>query len=177
MREAHGSPPGITLVLGGARSGKSAFAERLVADLDGTPVYIATGRVRDDEMRLRIEHHRDRRGAEWRTVEEPENLERALTREARPGNAVLVDCLTLWITNLMLSQADINVRASALCQVLSEAKGHVVLVSNEVGLGIVPDNAMAREFRDHAGRLHQDIAALADEVFFVAAGLPLKMKG
>lgn len=177
MREAHAPSPGISLVLGGARSGKSTFAERLTTGAGGKPVYIATGRVRDDEMRVRIDHHRDHRGAEWRTVEEPDDLEGALMREARPGNAVLVDCLTLWVTNLMLAQADVDRRGRALCQTLSEAKGPVILVSNEVGLGIVPDNKMAREFRDHAGRLHQEIAVLADAVYFVAAGLPLKMKG
>ncbi|MCK5744876.1 MAG: bifunctional adenosylcobinamide kinase/adenosylcobinamide-phosphate guanylyltransferase, partial [Oricola sp.] len=132
---------------------------------------------RDDEMTTRIAHHRARRGPEWMTVEEPDDLEGALAREAQPGRVVLVDCLTLWITNLMMAEADISARGAALCSALAAVSGPVILISNEVGLGIVPDNRMARDFRDHAGRLHQDVAAVADTVYFVAAGLPLKMKG
>jgi adenosylcobinamide kinase / adenosylcobinamide-phosphate guanylyltransferase len=168
---------GVTLVLGGARSGKSAFAERLVTGSAHAPVYIATGRVFDDEMRARIDHHKARRGAEWTTVEEPDDLESVLMREARPGQCVLVDCLTLWVTNLMMADADVAARCRSLCDALRGLETPVVLVSNEVGMGIVPENRMARDFRDHAGRLHQDIAALANTVYFVAAGLPLKMKG
>ena len=170
------APPlaaGTTLILGGARSGKSVFGEGLGAE----PVYVATGQVHDDDMRARIGQHRTRRGPEWTTVEEPDDLESVLAREAQPGRAVLVDCLTLWVTNLMMAEADVAARCAALCAVLGKIDSPVVLISNEVGLGIVPDNAMAREFRDHAGRLHQDIAALAAQVYFVAAGLPLKMKG
>jgi len=167
----------VTLVLGGARSGKSSFGEKLVKESGLAPVYLATSEPRDDEMVSRIEHHRARRGPEWITVEEPDDLEGALAREARPGRAILVDCLTLWVTNLMMAEADIAVRSAALCSVLADIGSPVVLISNEVGLGIVPDNRMAREFRDHAGRLHQDVAAIADTVYFVAAGLPLKMKG
>ncbi|MCI5076242.1 bifunctional adenosylcobinamide kinase/adenosylcobinamide-phosphate guanylyltransferase [Oricola sp.] len=168
---------GVTLVLGGARSGKSAFGERMVAESGLTPLYLATSRAYDDEMRDRIRHHVARRGPDWTTVEEPDDLEGAIAREAQPGRAVLVDCLTLWITNLMMADADIAARSTGLCATLRATTTPVVLISNEVGLGIVPDNAMARAFRDHAGRLHQEIAALADEVYFVAAGLPLKMKG
>jgi adenosylcobinamide kinase/adenosylcobinamide-phosphate guanylyltransferase len=164
-------------VLGGARSGKSALGERLAEASGLDLVYLATGEVRDDEMRERIAHHRARRGTEWVTVEEPDDLEGALRREARPGRAVLVDCLTLWVTNLMMANADIAARGAALCAVLTATESPVVLISNEVGLGIVPDNRMARDFRDHAGRLHQDVAGVADTVYFVAAGLPLKMKG
>lgn len=172
-------PPvaGVTLILGGARSGKSTFGERLVEASGSDAVYIATGRAHDDEMRARIDQHQARRGANWTTVEEPDDLEGALVREAGPGRIVLVDCLTLWVTNLMMAEADIAVRGRALAETLGAVAGPVVLISNEVGLGIVPDNAMARAFRDHAGRLHQDIAAGADTVYFVAAGLPLKMKG
>lgn len=174
---APGALSGVTLVLGGARSGKSAFAERLVEASGLAPVYLATGQVHDDEMRQRIDHHKARRGPDWTTIEEPDDLEGALVREAQPGRALLVDCLTLWVTNLMMAGADIDARSARLCAVLDGIESPVLLVSNEVGLGIVPENAMARAFRDHAGRLHQDIAASADTVYFVAAGLPLKMKG
>ena len=169
--------PGVTLVLGGARSGKSGFAERMVLESGLAPVYVATGRIFDDEMGDRIAKHRQQRGDAWKTVEEPLDLEAVLAREARQGNAVLVDCLTLWITNLMMAEADIVARSTELCRALDGVEGPVVLVSNEVGMGIVPENRMAREFRDHAGRLHQQIAALAAQVYFVAAGLPLRMKG
>lgn len=168
---------GTTFVLGGARSGKSAFAEKLVAGSGLTPVYVATAQVFDAEMRRRIDDHRVRRGPDWRLVEEHDDLEAVLGREAAPGRAVLVDCLTLWITNLMLADADIHARSFALIDALVGANGPIVLVSNEVGMGIVPDNAMARDFRDHAGRLHQEIAAHAHAVYFMAAGLPLRMKG
>lgn len=168
---------GTTLVLGGARSGKSAFAERLVAGSGRTPVYVATAQIFDDEMRARIADHRARRGADWLLVEEHDDLEGALAREAADGRAILVDCLTLWVTNLMLAEADLHARSYALLDVLGATTCPVVLVSNEVGLGIVPDNKMARDFRDHAGRLNQEIAAHAGAVFFMAAGLPLKLKG
>ncbi|MBO6637251.1 MAG: bifunctional adenosylcobinamide kinase/adenosylcobinamide-phosphate guanylyltransferase [Roseitalea sp.] len=168
---------GVTLVLGGARSGKSMFAERLVAGTDLEPVYVATAQIFDEEMRERIAHHRARRGAEWRLVEEHDALEGVLAREAMAGRAVLVDCLTLWVSNLMLAEADIRVRSFALLDALGACKAPVVLVSNEVGLGIVPDNQMARDFRDYAGRLNQEIAAHADTVYFLAAGLPLTLKG
>ncbi len=168
---------GTTLVVGGARSGKSAFAERLVAASELAPVYVATAQIFDDEMRDRVAEHRVRRGADWSLIEEHDDLEGVLRREARPGRAVLVDCLTLWITNLMMAEADIQARSFALIDALIAAEGPVALVTNEVGMGIVPDNAMARDFRDHAGRLNQEIAAHADHVYFMAVGLPLKMKG
>jgi adenosylcobinamide kinase/adenosylcobinamide-phosphate guanylyltransferase len=168
---------GVTLILGGARSGKSTLGEKIIAASGLDLVYIATSQIHDDEMRARIDHHQSRRGTEWATVEEPYDLERAITREARPGRAVLVDCLTLWVTNLMMAEADIAARSGSLRATIETLESPVVLISNEVGLGIVPDNKMARDFRDHAGRLHQDIAAAADTVYFVAAGLPLKMKG
>ncbi|QKV17391.1 bifunctional adenosylcobinamide kinase/adenosylcobinamide-phosphate guanylyltransferase [Oricola thermophila] len=174
---SHPAATGVTLILGGARSGKSAFGEGMIAASGLEPVYIATGQVHDEEMRARIDHHRARRGPEWTTVEEPDDLEGALARATGQERAVLVDCLTLWVTNLMMAEADIAARSARLCAALKDAKGPVVLISNEVGLGIVPDNRMAREFRDHAGRLHQDVAGVADTVYFVAAGLPLKMKG
>ncbi len=171
----------LTLVLGGARSGKSAYAESLVAEslVEGAPgdaVYIATGEAGDAEMAARIERHKARRGARWRTVEEPLDLAGALGREAGAGAVVLVDCLTLWLSNVMAAGRDPQTEESRLVGALAEAAAPVVVVANEVGLGIVPDNALAREFRDHAGRLNQAVAGIADRVVFVAAGLPLTLK-
>lgn len=166
------------LVLGGARSGKSAFAEQMVLRAPGKAHYIATGRAWDDEMRERIGHHRERRGSDWTTHEEPLALTETLYQLDQPGNVILVDCLTLWVTNLMMEEGcEIEGAFAALESHAENAQSQIVFVSNEVGLGIVPENRMAREFRDHAGRLHQQIAAVAKEVYFIAAGLPLKMKG
>lgn len=169
--------PKTILVLGGARSGKSAFAENLVMNSGLHPVYLATGRAFDSEMESRIAAHRARRGPEWRTVEEPLDLAGAIAKQASAASMVLVDCLTLWLTNLMMDARDIDTESERLAASLVVAAGPVILVANEVGLGIVPDNAMARAFRDHAGRLNQKIASVADDVYFVAAGLPLRMKG
>jgi adenosyl cobinamide kinase/adenosyl cobinamide phosphate guanylyltransferase len=164
----------LTLVLGGARSGKSRYAEGLVTRLPAPWVYIATAQAWDDEMRARIADHRQRREPGWRTVEAPLELAAAL-RDA--GSApVLVDCLTLWLSNLLLGDADIAAAEAALDMALERA-APTVLVSNEVGLGIVPDSALARQFRDEAGRLHQRIAARAGRVVFMVAGLPLFVKG
>lgn len=168
---------GVTLVLGGARSGKSAYAEGLVESSGLKPVYLATGRAFDGEMEKRIASHKQRRGDTWQTIEEPIDLTEVLEDLSGNGQAVLVDCLTLWLTNLMLDQRDIDGETGRLCRSLNSYNGTIVLVSNEVGLGIVPENDMARVFRDHAGRMHQHIASLAETVWFVAAGLPLKMKG
>jgi adenosylcobinamide kinase / adenosylcobinamide-phosphate guanylyltransferase len=167
----------MTFVLGGARSGKSAFAERLAAETGLHRHYLATGQAYDDEMRQRIERHQVDRGDGWSTHEVPLHLAQKLRQIRTTGSVVLVDCLTLWVTNLMMAEDDVEKASLDLVESLSGQDGHLILVSNEVGLGIVPDNRMAREFRDHAGRLHQRIAAIADEVYFVAAGLPLKMKG
>ena len=167
----------LTLVLGGARSGKSAFAERLARETGLQRHYVATGQAYDDEMRQRIARHREDRGDDWATHEVPLKLTQHLHENCGPGSVVLVDCLTLWVTNLMMAEADVEAAGLALVDSLAAIHGQLILVSNEVGLGIVPDNRMAREFRDHSGRLHQSIAAVADEVYFVAAGLPLKMKG
>lgn len=166
------------LVLGGARSGKSAFAEKLVLESNGVPHYIATGRAWDDEMKARIAQHRIQRGDRWITHEEPLQLVETLIRLDAATNTILVDCLTLWVTNLMMEEGkEVEAAFGPLIQHAATAKARIVFVSNEVGLGIVPENHMAREFRDHAGRLHQKIAAVASEVYFIAAGLPLKMKG
>jgi adenosylcobinamide kinase/adenosylcobinamide-phosphate guanylyltransferase len=166
------------LVLGGARSGKSAFAEQMVLSSGGAAHYIATGRAWDDEMRDRIAHHQQRRGDLWTIHEEPLALTETLKRLDQPGNMILVDCLTLWVTNLMLEEGlSVEDAFEPLVTHAANAQAQIVFVSNEVGLGIVPENRMAREFRDRAGRLHQQIAAVATDVYFIAAGLPLKMKG
>lgn len=166
--------PRTTLVLGGARSGKSAYAEGLLAG--GPAVYLATGQAFDEEMAERIRQHRDRRGGDWHTVEEPLDVAAAIERLGAPGLPVLVDCLTLWISNLMHAGRDVDRAAAELAEVLAAPPGPVVLVSNEVGLGLVPDNAMARAFRDHQGRVNQRLAAICRRVVFVAAGLPLILK-
>ena len=171
------SPGKCILVLGGARSGKSSYAEAMVEASGLQPLYLATGRAFDTEMESRIASHRERRGPQWQTVEEPLRLAETLQLHALADRFVLVDCLTLWITNLMMAEQDIAAETAKLVATLPELSGRVVFVSNEVGLGIVPDNRMAREFRDHAGFLHQAVAAAVDEVYFMAAGLPLRMKG
>ena len=169
------SLPKLTLVLGGARSGKSGHAEALVTSCPAPWVYVATAEPGDAEMAARIAEHRRRRGAGWLTSEAPVDLAAALA--GAPDVApVLVDCLTLWLTNLMLAEHDVAAATEALEAALAARGGPVVLVSNEVGLGIVPDNALARDFRDHAGRLHQRLAARADRVLFMVAGLPLTVK-
>ena len=168
---------GVVLVLGGARSGKSAFAETLAHDAPQRCVYVATAERVDDEMVSRIEAHRARRGSDWRTVEAPVGLAEAIRRESTPRACLLVDCLTVWLGNLVHRGHDVDAAREALLESLAAAPGPVVLVANEVGLGIVPDNAMARAFRDHAGRLNQAVAAVAGRVYFVAAGIPMAMKG
>jgi adenosylcobinamide kinase/adenosylcobinamide-phosphate guanylyltransferase len=162
------------LVLGGARSGKSRFAEGLAAGHAGAKVYIATAEPGDEEMAARIAHHRSRRGPEWSTVEAPVALVEALERAA--GHFVLIDCLTLWISNLLLGERAIAPRIERLAEAVRSHSGAVVVVSNEVGLGIVPDNALAREFRDQAGLANQRLAQACDVVVFMAAGLPLTLK-
>jgi adenosylcobinamide kinase / adenosylcobinamide-phosphate guanylyltransferase len=170
------SLPPVTLLLGGARSGKSAHGEALVLASGLRPVYIATAQALDGEMAERIQHHRRRRGAGWSTLEEPLRLPEALAEQARADRAVLVDCLTLWLTNVMVAGHDAEHASDRLLAALVALPGPVVLVSNEVGLGVVPLDPMSRAFVDHAGRLHQRIAAVADWVRFVAAGLPLDLK-
>ena len=171
-----GIRPGVTLVLGGARSGKSRFAESLAPVGTARYVYVATAESVDDEMARRIAAHRARRGPVWRTVEAPIGLVQAIGRESTPRTWLLVDCLTVWLGNLMHHGLDVDAAREALLESLAAAPGPVVLVANEVGLGIVPDNAMARAFRDHAGRLNQTIARMAGTVCFVAAGIPVTLK-
>lgn len=166
----------IALVLGGARSGKSRYAETLVgANAERVPIYVATAEAGDEEMAARIAHHRSRRGHAWKTIEEPLALTEALARVA-VEDTVLVDCLTLWISNLILAEREIEVEVDALCATITAMGARIVLVANEVGLGIVPDNALARRFRDHAGRLNQRLAEIADHVVFLTAGLPIILK-
>ena len=179
-----------TLVLGGARSGKSAYAERLAVDSGKEVVYIATARAGDGEMAKRIEQHRSNRPAHWTTVEEPILIAAALEKWCAPERLVLVDCLTLWLTNLIFSVdqdcPEVGVidlpalfyeQNDALIAALHDAKGDVVLVSNEVGLGIIPYGALSRCFADEAGRMNQAVAAACDRALFVVAGMPLTLKG
>lgn len=164
----------LTLVLGGARSGKSRYAESLIAALPPPWTYVATAEAGDAEMAARIAAHRARRGSQWRTIETPRDLAAALGSCTAP---VLVDCLTLWLSNLMLADADIDAEIDRLEQTLSNATAPAVLVANEVGSGIVPDNPLGRRFRDLQGLLNQRLAARADRVVLVVAGLPLAVKG
>lgn len=172
---------GHLFILGGARSGKSGYAEAQTLALARarglTPVYLATAEAWDGEMTDRIARHRADRGDGWTTVEEPLGLPRALLREARVDRVVLVDCLTLWVTNLMMKERSVEEAGAALVATLGALKGPVALVSNEVGQGIVPGDPLSRAFRDHAGRLHQNIAAAVPNVAFVVAGLPMMLKG
>lgn len=165
----------ITLVLGGARSGKSRHAESLFGGLAGKPVYIATAQAFDAEMHQRILTHQQRRDDRWTAIDAPIDLPEALLEA---GDApVLVDCLTLWLSNLLLGEHDIEAAFGRLETALDQRDGITVLVSNEVGMGIVPENALGRAFRDHQGILNQRIAQAADHVVFVAAGLPMSLKG
>ncbi len=168
--------PPLTLVLGGARSGKSRHAEALIEQAAPSALYLATAEPGDAEMAARIAAHRARRGAGWTTREAPRALTPVLGAEARPERPILVDCLTLWLSNLLVAGADAEAEIAGLVDTLPRLPGPVVLVANEVGLGIVPENALARAFRDHAGRLNQAVAALAQRVLFLAAGLPLVLK-
>jgi adenosyl cobinamide kinase/adenosyl cobinamide phosphate guanylyltransferase len=167
-------PARLTLVLGGARSGKSRHAESVITALPGPWVYIATAQACDDEMRVRIAAHRARRASEWNTIEAPVDLAGALATVS--GHPTLVDCLTIWLTNLLLGGHDVAAATTALDTALDARDAPTVLVANEVGLGIVPDNALARDFRDHAGLLNQRMAARADSVLFLLAGLPMRVK-
>jgi adenosylcobinamide kinase/adenosylcobinamide-phosphate guanylyltransferase len=165
--------PHLTLVLGGARSGKSRHAEALIAAHPAPWTYVATAQAFDEEMRDRIGEHRARRDGGWHTLEAPIGLPEAIRAAQGP---VLVDCLTLWLTNLMLGD---HIRATAFVELeaaIHDAPGPVVLVSNEVGLSIVPENALARAFRDEQGRLNQHMARIADRVIFMVAGLPMVVK-
>lgn len=164
----------VTLVLGGARSGKSRFAESLA---HGQKHYIATAKARDDEMGERIAQHRAQRGVGWTTHEEHYHLAGVLRPLNKAGSFILVDCLTIWLSNLMLAERDWQTAADLLCSALEGQIADVVIVSNEVGLGIVPMMPLGRNFRDAQGLLNQQVAAAADNVVFIAAGLPMILKG
>lgn len=165
-----------TLILGGARSGKSSYAEGLAETHDGPRIYVATAEAYDGEMSARIAAHVARRGPSWQTVEEPIELSGVIAEAAEPGAFLLVDCLTLWLSNLLLGEHDIAAHTAKLLAGAAECEATLVLVSNEVGLGIVPENALARRFRDEAGILNQKVAEIADHVVLVSAGLPLTLK-
>ena len=164
------------LVLGGARSGKSRYAQKRAEARAGAPVYNATADAFDDEMRARIDRHRADRDARWACVEAPVALPQAIEALSGQGKVVLVDCLTLWLSNLMLADEDVDAAGDALARAVAGFDGALILVANEVGWGIVPDNGLARRFRDEAGRINQAIAAICDEVALVAAGLTLALK-
>jgi adenosylcobinamide kinase / adenosylcobinamide-phosphate guanylyltransferase len=166
----------LTFVLGGARSGKSRYGESLIMREPPPWTYVATAEALDNEMTQRIAAHRARRSGDWHTLEAPHDLPAALAALPRAA-VVLVDCLTLWLSNLLLAGSDIEAETARLDRVLREMRGRVVLIANEVGFGIVPENALARRFRDLQGALNQRIAARADQVVLVVAGLPLFVKG
>lgn len=171
-----GSLPSLTLVVGGARSGKSAFAEGLLIRSDRPRRYVATAEAWDDEMRDRIARHQRDRGGDWVTIEAPLDLSAALA-SAGADEAVLIDCATLWLTNHLLAEHDLAVETQRLIAALATCPAPVVIVSNETGWGIVPENALARRFRDEQGRLNQRLAAEAGLVVTVIAGLPMVLKG
>jgi adenosylcobinamide kinase/adenosylcobinamide-phosphate guanylyltransferase len=166
----------ITLILGGARSGKSKFAEKQALQSKRQRIYLATAEAFDAEMQNRIARHQEDRGDGWATIEEPVDLGGALINHSSVNNIILVDCLTLWLSNIMGRDLTIEQEVDKLLAAIKTLSGPVIFVSNEVGQGIVPDNALARAFRDHAGRLHQRLAERANSVYFVTAGLPQKLK-
>lgn len=164
------------LVLGGARSGKSRHAQTRAEAEAGALVYVATAQPFDDEMAERIARHRADRGPRWRTIEAPLDLAATIMAETRPDAVLLIDCLTLWASNLIFAERDVAEATAALVAAIGATRGPLILVSNEVGLGIVPDNALARRFRDVAGTINQAVAAAVDEAVFLAAGLPIRLK-
>ncbi len=167
----------VTFIIGGARSGKSRRAQALAEAIDGQHVFIATAEAMDSEMAERIAHHKADRGDRWRTVEATIKLSDAISEHANDANVCLVDCLTLWLSNLMHYEHDIETETTALCETLASVRSPLFLVSNETGMGLTPDNALGRRFRDAQGRLNQQVAAIADCVEFMAAGLPMRLKG
>ena len=169
----------VTLILGGARSGKSRRAEAVAETLGLPVIYLATApRIESDsEWSERIEHHQEHRSSEWETIEEELLLVDVMREKAAEGTTLFVDCLTLWLSNLLFHGKDMDQEVGKLCALLPELPGHVILVSNEVGMGLVPENPEGRAFRDAQGRLNQAVAAVVENVEFVAAGLPMRLKG
>jgi adenosylcobinamide kinase/adenosylcobinamide-phosphate guanylyltransferase len=175
-QETRRSPTRSLLVIGGARSGKSAYAQKLAEAHGPSRLFLATGAAGDEEMSARIARHQADRGQGWTTVEEPLRVAAALLIHAQPSRVVVVDCLTLWLSNLMLAGREPGPEVTALAQAIGRLAGPVIFVSNEVGLGLVPETKLGREFRDWQGRANQEIGAACDAVIFVAAGLPLQLK-
>lgn len=170
----------IYLVLGGVRSGKSAYAEALACKNKHKKIYIATAGAFDEEMEKRIKSHRVRRGDDWQTIEEQVEISRIIDMPIANNQqpiTILVDCLTLWMSNLLHREMDVMAQIDLLINALKTTQADVILVSSEVGMGIVPENALARQFRDYAGILHQRVAEVADSVVLVVAGIPLTIKG
>jgi adenosylcobinamide kinase / adenosylcobinamide-phosphate guanylyltransferase len=178
MEKELASYPGVRslLVIGGARSGKSAYAQQLAEGYSSERLYLATATPGDEEMAVRIARHQADRGQVWTTLEEPFEVARALAVQSRPGRAIVVDCLTLWLSNLLLAGRDPAPAVAGLADAIAALAGPVILVSNEVGMGLVPDHKLGREFRDWQGRANREIARVCDAVVFVAAGLPLQLK-
>lgn len=170
---------GHALILGGARSGKSRFGEKVALKLSPSPAYIATANAGDAEMKKRIAEHKSNRSTRFTTFEEPLHLAGAITEAALEHEAILVDCLTLWLSNLMFSEdGAVDEGIKELLAVLKKtSSARIILISNEVGQGIVPDNKLAREFRDEAGLMHQQVASVSENVVFVTAGIPVALKG
>lgn len=168
--------PQLTLILGGQRSGKSAYGEGLIGS-DQQAIYLATGQALDEEMTARVALHRKRRGANWTTVEEPLALEAALQEHDQEGRPVLIDSLAMWVCNLLDSDTDVESEIFALVEALKRIKSPVIVVSDEAGLGVIPDNVLGRNFLDQLGAVNQRVASHADRVVFVAAGLPMVLKG
>jgi adenosylcobinamide kinase/adenosylcobinamide-phosphate guanylyltransferase len=169
----------LQMILGGARSGKSRLAEKLATDSGLSVTYIATSQPLDGEMSARVAHHRERRPAEWGLIEEPMELARVLKENASPNHCLLVDCLTLWLTNLlMLEDPDrLKEEREALLQALASLPGEIIFVSNETGMGVVPLGELTRRYVDEAGWLHQALAERCQRVVLTVAGLPLTLKG
>ena len=168
----------VTLILGGTRSGKSAYGEMLALKNFSSPIYIFTAQAWDDEMKSRIKTHKKRRdGKNWIDIEAPIELGTAIKNTATSNNCILVDCLTLWLTNILLAEQDIDDAINELLQTIKACPGEIILISSEVGLGIVPDNSMARLFRDLSGKLHQKLAMEAENVLLMVAGIPMVVKG
>lgn len=173
------STKAITFVLGGARSGKSAYAETVAqetASANKTLYYVATAEIFDGEMRHRVDLHQQRRGGEWHLIEAPIDLTGELARHDDQDAVILVDCLSVWTTNLLIGEHDIPAARNALIEHVGNCHATIIFVASETGLGIVPDNALSRQFRDANGLLNQHVASVATQVFFVTAGIPNKIK-